>query len=461
MFERFSVKRKEMKVVVDDRQVSLRAATRILLDRMVSPICGLTSHIGVFLRGSRGHRLVIAGAQLSGCHVLLGHNNKPAGSYHIGGAGVLQDEALIRTLAESAERYCQLVSPLRFSSVMTFSSYAEITKSETPVLSEAAFKTFTDDQLKSSGFPFETFSRTRPLSWMPALEVGENTRYWVPAQCLLVGYGPRRDDDEPWISPAVTTGTAAHTSPQHAFLNALLELAQLDSVMGHWCSGKSAPEIIRDARTEGLNRYLDAYCNSKGAEPKFYWLQNPDLPGTTVACIMRDTGAPSTAIGVGIDFDLPAAMQKAFVEAAGVLELAKYVMYEKLCAEGGDAFKNLDPNSIYDLDSNVMWYALPENRSKIDCRFGGSAIKSSALPVSDAFSTAERITLLVSAFGRTRKRLFSLNLTTTDVAALGLTVARVWSPDTLSLSLPSALPLGHIRLASYGGANAVGPHPYP
>jgi len=68
---------------------------------------------------------------------------------------------------------------------------------------------------------------------------------------------------------------------------------------------------------------------------------------------------------------------------------------------------------------------------------------------------------LIAAFKETGKELAFLDLTTPDIADLGFRVARVWSPDTLSLSLPSAAPVLHPRFRAYGGVIRESPHPYP
>lgn len=73
----------------------------------------------------------------------------------------------------------------------------------------------------------------------------------------------------------------------------------------------------------------------------------------------------------------------------------------------------------------------------------------------------EQVRLLAGAFNATGKELVVLDLTTADVRALGFRSIRVWSPQTLSLSLPSAPPLAHPRFRAYGGARDGHPHPYP
>jgi hypothetical protein len=67
----------------------------------------------------------------------------------------------------------------------------------------------------------------------------------------------------------------------------------------------------------------------------------------------------------------------------------------------------------------------------------------------------------VEGFRDAGLRLVTLDLTTPDLADLGFVVVRVWSPDTLSLALPSAPPTAHRRFGAYGGATHRDPHPYP
>jgi len=59
------------------------------------------------------------------------------------------------------------------------------------------------------------------------------------------------------------------------------------------------------------------------------------------------------------------------------------------------------------------------------------------------------------------KELIHMDLTTTEANALGLVVSRVWSPNTLSLSLPSSVPSQHPRFKAYGGITHDALHPYP
>src|SRR5262245_24181171 len=88
----------------------MRYSTHLLMHRMLSPLCGLNQRIGFVLRGEDEPEFMIAGAELTGVHVLRGQKRPRQGFYHIGGSGVILEESLIRSLGETVERYSQFVS---------------------------------------------------------------------------------------------------------------------------------------------------------------------------------------------------------------------------------------------------------------------------------------------------------------------------------------------------------------
>jgi thiazole/oxazole-forming peptide maturase SagD family component len=432
--------------------------TRSLERAMLSPLCGLSRMVGCTLRGYREPRFLTAGVDLTGVHVLRGTHAPPPGFYHIGGGGILRDEALIRALGETAERYCQMIAEASGWPILRASYDALLARGE-PVIDAARLRFFTDDQHAVEGFPFRPFCREDTMGWVSARSLITEERSWIPAQLLLVGYAPRIHDGESWLTSAVTTGTAAHTDPRAAVLNGLLEIVQVDAAMGHWYADGAAVAIEHDDRTAAIERIVERQFFTHSAQPSFYVLPSADLPGTTVACVIRgaDGQFPAVAVGLGTSFRLAEAMYKALLEGVGVSQLAKFQMMQRLT--DGDA--EIAAERIFDLDSSVPYHAMPPRQPIIDRKFPASSVTAGVLPADLEAGADEQIARLVSAFAETGKELFLLDITSRDVADLGLTVARLWSPDTVSLCLPSAPPLAHPRLRDYGRPSWGGPHPYP
>lgn len=453
-----------MDVSIASESLAVSHRTRALLEQTFSPLCGLNQRVSFMLRSRDEPRLMTAGAELTGVHVLRGQPRPKVGVYHIGGSGVVLDEALIRALGETIERYAQLVAEIRLHGEIVWASYETIADRGEPVVRDGNLIFFSDAQHARPDFPFQPFSRSKPLGWIRALSLVQESPVWAPAQLLLVGYRVRRSDGEPWLLPAVTTGSAAHTDRRHALRNALLELVQIDAAMGHWYSAAQAPEILLDQRTAALGALLTRHFPPGGPVPRFYWLPSPDLPGFTVACVLRRGPGeiPVAAVGLGCDLRLVDALYKAVLEATGVAQLAKITLFDQLLSEPPLKDAPGQAHGIFDLDQNVALYARPGNGRYIDEKFGSRPpIPAGELPPDALGDTSQDVRLLVEGFRGIGKELLFLDLTTPDIRELGFTALRVWSPDTLSLPLPSAPPALHPRFRAYGGFSHDRPHPYP
>lgn len=449
-----------MDIHVNQGDHQIRHATRRLMERMQSPLCGLDQLIGFMYRAADEPRFAVAGAELTGVHLLRNQPKPRPGFYHIGGTGVVLDEAWIRTLGETVERYTQVISEITLAKEIVFTTHAELRSRGEAVLSPEKIRFFTKEQHAKKGFPFHPFREDMPMGWLKVPSLIDDEVLWVPAQFVLVGYAFKPDRGERWVMSAVTTGSAAHTVPALALRSAILELIQLDGLMGHWYSNATCAEILLDERTRSIAEIVRRHFDRLSEPPRFFLIPNADLPGFTVACMLKGPpgSVPAVGIGVGIDTVLVEAMYKALIEGVGVVQLAKVNLFEQRLR--GDT--GADEGEIFDLDQNTAYYGRPENMRFLMTKFGGAPpVKASALPPDSTLSAEDEIRGLAEAFKRTGKRLMYLDLTSVDARQLGFVAFRVWSPDTLSLSLPSAPTAAHPRFAAYGGVQHVRPHPYP
>lgn len=455
-----------MRLVVSDHDLNLGHSTKQLLRRTLGPLCGLQQHASFLLRGRYNPRVAVCGVELTGVHVLQGRPKPPGVSpYHIGGAGITSHEALIRAIGETLERYSQLVFERSGRHEITFATYDEMRTHNKTTVPLDAVKMFTDQQYQHAQFPFHPITAKTTLGWTTARSLITGSSIEVPAQLVFVGYAAQEDRGETRFAPAVTTGSASHTDPILAARNAILELIQLDSAIGHWYSKTLAYRIEFDSRTEVVTRVLERHLHPLGPRPEFFWLPNADLPGFTVACLLwagRES-FPRVAIGLGSELCLEATMYKALLEAVGVLGLSKVTLLEASIDSDNDTWRqpSFARDNMFDLDSNILYYALPSNVSTIEGKFSATnSVRARDIPRDISVAPQDEVRLLVNAFKETGKELVHLDLTTSDIRDLGFTALRVWSPHTLSLSLPSAAPLAHPRLEAYGGPVDAGPHPY-
>ena len=446
-------------VVRGEGKVAPAAGDR-LARRMVHPLCGLNSQVGFLLRGRPEPRFAIAGGELSGVHHLLGHEE--AGSYHIGGVGLSRHEALVRALGESAERYCQLVSVATGAVPVSVGTIDELRADGHELVDPLDVGFFSDEQYARPGFLFRPVDAAARYGWVGMRRVPDGEVVRVPAQLALVGYGPRRGKGEPWLAPAMTTGTATHATMAAARRGAMLELIQVDTAMGHWSGPAAAPRILLGPRVTALQRLVDAWMGSS-ATPSFHHLPSPDLPAHSVACVLRQRlgRRPVVAVGLGSETRLVEACYKALLEAVGVFQLAKTGM--AIAALDGDrAGVADDETAFFDLDSNVVHYGNGGGADILAAKFPADhTVSSEDLPPDIDGSADEVVAQLEDRITAGGARLFELPLTAPDVADLGLVTVRLWSPDLLALSLPSAPPRAHRRFDAHGGAVIERPHPYP
>ncbi|NUT47155.1 MAG: hypothetical protein HOV94_07540 [Saccharothrix sp.] len=403
---------------------------------------GLVPNIGFHNRVRRGTRVVTTMSDLTGVHHLVHGNPVKSGGHHIGAASLTVSDALIRTLGESIERYAQFAFPAHHEF-----TFAPVSGLADPAV--APVPHFTDEQFADPAFPFDRVEPDAWLSWwrMAALTGGPDL--FVPAQSTLVGYQTRNDDGEPWLHPAVSTGTAAHTDPATALLSAIQELVQLDATMGHWYTDFRSVRIDSDHRTHALDGLIAGHWDHRAPRPQFHLLPSPDLPGFTVVCLIRAgaTGGPAIALGLGADTHLTVAMYKALLESTNLA----------IVPDGGPG-----DGRFLDLENNLFHYAKPEHAQVVQDRFADcDTARAADLPPDATDDVRTTVRRYIDAFRISGKRLLYGDLTTPDVQRLGFHVLRVWSPDTLPLSLPGAPMRRHPRYQDYGGFMNHHPHPYP
>jgi thiazole/oxazole-forming peptide maturase SagD family component len=458
-----------MKLEIESNCQGVSFETRRLLRQMHSPLCGLCQRLNYALRSLISIPVLTVGAELTGVHALFEQPVQRPGSYHIGASGPNFEGVLNRTLGETAERYAQIAVEPFGSHRIDFGSYQELSQRSSEeaigIIAKEHLFLFDADADRKEGFPFVPFDPLCPMGWIQMESLIDERLVWIPTQLVLVGYRIRRKIGERKFWPAVTTGTAAHRDRLKALLNALIELIQIDAAVGHWYSDWPCVEVVFDSRTDALGKFIERYERKQLSLPRvqFIYIPSPDLPTFPIACIFRSPSGsiPVLAVGLGCSLSLVEAMYKAWLEALGVWDLASINSLELGTKQSKEVTLSDNP-LIYDLDSNVGFYAQGRGTTQFERRFAPhSSVFASELPADFIGGLEAQLGCIIEAFSKTNKELLRLDLTTTDLDSIGLIVERVWSPDTLNLPLPSAPPTKHPRFKAFGGLTNEHPHPYP
>ncbi|GCE21476.1 YcaO-like family protein [Dictyobacter kobayashii] len=454
---------------------------KLQVDRMVSPMLGPIRRLMALSYDASSPAACTILPELADVHRRAGLLSAP--EYHLGGYGFSLEESMRKALGESAERAALMTFHAYCAPLLRRTSQQELERQDVAHIPLAQLALFSPQQRAQAHFPFSVVAEQTPITWVPMLDLQKDSTTLLPAQAVLNGFPCQ---DEARATLVVSTGTATHVNYGRALRGALLELLQIDAAMGHWYSTTTAQKIdVSPQSTPRFAHFLTQYSSwwkREDSDIEFYWLPQPDgIPVYIVICaIRRPTGYPAVAFGLGVSLDLDTALYGAFIEAIPVNFIAMVNGLDRLYGTRDtnetpqrqtkdlqSAYRSFESSTDTDFDSNVGFYALPEQATRLfPARFdprrqiSGSAIRQQVaeIPRDTPFDEANSI---LFAKVLQKYRIYALDITTNDSKALGYRVVRLFSPDLLALCAPRYPQASHPRFQAYGGFHKVEPHPYP
>jgi thiazole/oxazole-forming peptide maturase SagD family component len=458
------------------------------LDRCVSPLVGPVKGLRVANYDASSRSLITVLPELVELHRRAGVERP---DYHLGGFGFRLEESLMKALGESLERSSHFLFHRHNAHLITRGTDSGLRAAGRPHLAVADLGHFSAEQYAQPGCPVVPVDDQTVLSWLPMFDLSaggaaplSGDPVLLPAQGVLAGFPTA---DEPRAFVGITTGSAAHVDYPRALIGALLEMVQVDVTVGHWYSHQQAQRIdVTPGGTPRIVRLLErnrAALDRAGGWCEFYWLPQPEgIPVYVVACAVRRPGRfPAVGIGHGVATDLERAMYRALYEAIPISLVALLQALRALYGDpspDGDVptpraadvrtlFGNLDMGRVTDLEAGVVYYALPEHARRlfpsrfdpdtvVDARDVHREVPPQWRELSGDALGARMVEWLAEHF-----RLYGMDLTTPDIAQLGLKVVRIYSPDLMALPIPSFPEAAHPRWAAYGRFASAQPHPYP
>lgn len=327
-------------------------------------------------------------------------------------------QARRRALGEAAERYCGHLVPEDRLVVATWHDLAP------DAVDPDTLALHTRSQLDRPGFPFTGLSRDEPTAWVRGTRA-DGTGVWVPG--ALVWLAPLTG--RPAVLP-VSAGIAAGPDLASARASALAEVVERHALATAWLSGADFP---------ALNTPLPSV---PGVRLRGFAV--PNLIDAPVAVCLAEDSAGLAGVGCAFTPDRPrAAAWKAAAEALQSLDttaqLAAGLLPEWERPHGplanhrpdrryADAY-SADFADVIDVTCHLQLLADPEFARRATARFGtGERQEPPARYPLDQALAARGLSPI------------TVDLTTPDVAACGLSVARVVVPG-LRATTPAAFPL--------------------
>ncbi|KRU24278.1 thiazole/oxazole-forming peptide maturase SagD [Clostridium sporogenes] len=388
--------------------------------------------------------------------------------YHIMGYGSHYEEALIKYTGESIERYSSIMGPTLLKDKIVYESYKELSKNN-KVMPLKYIDVFTENQIKKAkelnvSICDKKVEEDDIIGWIkcPSL-LKKSEEIYVPAKMIFVGYEEDKNKGEMTFIPSFSTGTAAHKSLKKALLNALIEYIQIDSFMINWhTKGKCSLVKIDDENV--LKVLEDVNLGEKSPYeiiPLYMSLEECPIHNFGVFLRRKDNKLPYLLFGVQGGMDASHALTRGIMEAASISYGAYFnAIYNK------DMLNNVikDDHKFLDLDSNVLYYSLPnkiEEKNKLIEDFIGDEITLSSLNKLNIKEIDKQIKTLLNYLKDISEYAVYLDLTPPETRDKGWYVMRVMIPELIEMCIPEFSFENHPRMKKYGGVINEYPHPMP
>lgn len=386
--------------------------------------------------------------------------------YHLSGYGLSNEEALVKLLGESVERYGAMAAIRLVDDEFRYASRRELT-AEGPCLPLEYLGILDAEQQARLGGKLRRYCDRPPteddvIAWVrcPSL-VRPGESLWVPVQLFFLGFTSSPQHGDLLFTPSFSTGTAAHVSLEKALRNALIEAVQIDAFILNWYTDTPAPAVVVD--DEDLQRtFAGMHLGADSAYThKANYLTRPELPLPSFGVFLeRKTEAlPQLSFGVQGDADPSYAMLRGTMESAAILSLGMH----SAVFDTTNVHAAVNSSPYLDLDTNVLYYASPQDaqrkRDVVAGRFSGS-VKLSEVPRLGGTDDEALAELLTMVAGVSQWATY-LDITPPELADTDWKVVRVLIPELLSMCLPGLPPKAHPRMVEYGGVTNEFPHPLP
>jgi ribosomal protein S12 methylthiotransferase accessory factor len=377
------------------------------------------------------------------------------------GKGMTETEAVVSALGEACERYCGSRWPAEIV------RYARRTELTGPALDPAKLVLYAPEQYEA-GLPYAPWGDDTELGWVQATDLSGGPPVWVPALAVLMDYQVRRHGE--FLAPTTSNGLAAGPDPASAVLAAVLEVIERDAFVVGWLRrlpprARLSPYAIADRDVRAM---ASAWAR-RGLDLELYVLHT-DMPVTVVLAlgVDRDPGRrPSVVAGLAAHPDLATACRKAALEVGQVRPALRARLRDPRTASRLETLV-AKPSAVSTLEDHDLLFADPSARPALGF-LRDTAVSEPEETTRPAGSPADTLTGLAAAARAAGSTILYRDLTTPEVAGLGVHVARAVLPTFQPLHFGAGearlggdrlhdLP---VRLGVPAGLDGVNHYPHP
>lgn len=390
------------------------------LETFVSPYAGLVTDVHELLRRPGDAGLIRFGGVPTVAPELLGPSLEHLQGSS-GGVGTSRADARAAAVGELLERYAASWTPPG-SPVATASELGR------EAVDPGRFALFAPEQHALDGFPFAPFTSQTRTRWLRGFRLPDGEPVWLPAQLVLLAQ--ELVEGEPPLDDQSSSGLACGQSLEEAVLTGLFEVLERDAFLLVWLHRLSLPLV--DWRGD---RELDRLAR-RALDPVRVRYQVVDLSGfwhvPTMLAVVQ--GRPGDGAALGVGAACAATARDALVKALGEAFCVRtWLLYLR---EQGTARSSGDPDEVRDFTDHVLFYAHDGPSRRASFLWSSATRRDlTVLPGLSGSTPLDQIEELCRRLAARHLTAYAVDVTSPDVAAGGLRVARVVVPGLVSMDV--------------------------
>ena len=390
-----------------------------IFSRVVDPLYGIVRHVQETMAEPNLPGVFVFGARCTDTSGLFGVRCTDRGS----GAGLTAAAARAAAVGEAIERYsCGYCD----AGELVFGTWRELRHGH-DLLSPEEFQPYDSSQLVARR-RYPEFAADTPLAWTSAYSLAHRRWRKIPACLTYMPYRPSFSDrGEVVICPSSSNGLASGRSHDDALYAGLCECIERDGFMNLWLNRLPLPHI--DIKDEP--ELADWFHEHFERDLLEYHLidATTDVGVATLICVVvdHDLDPPILAVGGAARLDPVEAAQKAILEAAHTY------FWGRALRNDPRRYRD-DFSDVLDFEDHVRLYASGALYER--ARFllaEPSRRRLSDLPRGDPGTWREAVELVTARIAAIGTDVLAIDLTTRDVADLGLCVTRAFVPGLQQL----------------------------
>lgn len=384
------------------------------------------------------------------------------GRFELGAAGATRDAAFAAAVAAAVARYA---AALYARGDLPLSTRAA---ADFPCVEPRDFALFSDGQYRRPGFPYVPFTADTPVRWARAVDVATGEAMHVPAVLVWHPFHYVRSAGDLPVAPAGVGGLACGESVAAACLAGLYDVVARDSAALFWQSMTPPPVIDPDTLPASISSHVRRFEATGDRITLLDATTNNRIPAVIAVLASDRPAAPAFVFAAAADLDPAAAMAGALASLAESRRLARRALQTRPPPSPSN-----DWEDVIEPADHLNFAAARENAERVAFMLGSEDRRHLADRESGATgSAAGDLDVAIGRVALTGARVLSADLTSPDLAGLGLAVCRVLVPGYLPLNAGHALrALGGNRLYEApqklgyrgiprGSAGNTFPHPF-